>query len=156
MQCSLVSNDNMIISFLLSQFPATDSVSATEMPFFSVLSSKTSGRSELLDAASLDSSMDTVSLLSHTEMLSSLSKPKMSSLGSLLSSVRPPAEMAPARWDINGVLEPYPLNDRTDWGDSKRSRRLFRLARRELCLLCLDSMIANQTSLWGVTLYTLL
>lgn len=153
MQCSLVSNDNMIISFLLSQVPATDSVSAPEIPFFSVLSSKTS---ELLIATSLDSSMDIVSLLSHTEMLSSLSKPKMSSLGSLLSSVRPPAEMAPARWDINGVLEPSPLNDRTDWGDSKRSRRLFRLARRELCLLCLDSMFANQILSWGVTLYTLL
>lgn len=126
-QSSLVSNSNIIISF--SQVPATGSVSASEMPSFSVLSPKTSVSPELLEAASLDSSMDVVSLLSHTEMLFSLSKPKMSSPGSLLSSFRPPAEMALARWDINGVLEPLNV-PRADCGDSKRSRRLFRLARR--------------------------
>lgn len=160
MHCSLVSSDNMITLFLLSLVPATDSISTPEMPSFSVLSSKTSGRSKVLDAMSLDSLMDIVSLLSHTEMLSSLSKPKISSLVPLLLSVRPPVDMAPARWcsgeNMNGVLEPSPLNDRTDWGDSKRSRRLLRLAHRELLLLCLDSMIANQTFLRGVTLYMLL
>ncbi len=146
----------MITLFLLSLVLATDSASTPEMPSLCVLSLKTSGGSGVLNAMPLESSMDIVSLLSHTEMLSSL----MSSLVSLLSSVRPPVEMALARWcsgeNINGVLEPSPPNDGTDWGDSKRSRRLLRLARRELLLLCLDSMLTNQAFSRGVTLYTLL
>ncbi len=155
-QSSLVSSDNMITLFLLSLVLATDSASTPEMPSFCVLSLETSGGSGVLNAMPLESSMDIVSLLSHTETLSSLPKPKMSSLVSLLSSVRPPVEMAPARWcsgeNINGVLEPSP----PDCGDSKRSRRLLRLARRELLLLCLDSMLTNQAFSRGVTLYTLL